>query len=129
MLTACSGSPMLRGTGGTQTMATSHETTDQLCSEYESWCTANGVPYIDADEYVRTAAGDALTSEQKRWIIDFCNRWEAAQRREDARYECRNCAPGADGGEGDCPRCFRQTGLGCDHGELCENCSEEAELA
>lgn len=33
---------------------------------------------------------------------------------------CRNCGP--DGDFGKCPVCYEATGLGCPHGERCDDC-------
>ena len=29
---------------------------------------------------------------------------------------------------GDCPRCFMESGFGCDHGPVCENCVEDSKV-
>ncbi len=38
---------------------------------------------------------------------------------------CENCSP--DGHTGRCPRCFDATGMGCPHGDVCNDCEVEAE--
>lgn len=44
-----------------------------LCAELESYCNANGLPFLSADEL---AASDHPNDEQREWLRDFCARWD-----------------------------------------------------
>ena len=48
------------------------ERLDALCDEYAAWCRAQGLPHVDAHEQFL----GPRTEEQRRWLQDFCERWE-----------------------------------------------------
>jgi hypothetical protein len=54
---------------------------DVLCNELQAWCTANGLPYIDAEELGMSAH---VNDAQRDWLVDFCLRWDAAEREREA---------------------------------------------
>lgn len=57
-----------------------------LIAEYEAWNKAQGLNLGSADEHL---FDEALTDGQRRWLADFCERWEEAERadREARRQE------------------------------------------
>lgn len=52
-----------------------------LCDEYRTWCEANGVPYISADEHTL----ESLAAPHREWILDFLRRWDEADRADSQR--------------------------------------------
>lgn len=48
---------------------------DKLAREYGGYCADQGLPAISADEH-----GAELTHDQRMWIDDFIERWDAAER-------------------------------------------------
>ncbi|MDP2449085.1 MAG: hypothetical protein Q8Q74_08075 [Polaromonas sp.] len=50
------------------------EAAQPLCDELEAWCRAQKLPYLRADDL---AAKGYLTPEQKEWIANFRQRWDA----------------------------------------------------
>jgi len=50
------------------------ELLDALCDEYTAWNKANGLKLGSADEHLHD---EALTEEQRAWLADFCERWDA----------------------------------------------------
>jgi hypothetical protein len=59
---------------------------DELTAEYQGWLKANpNVPPISADEALWELIEDPpferppALKAQIDWLIDFCNRWDAAQ--------------------------------------------------
>ena len=49
-----------------------------LTDEYQAWNKAQGLDLGSADEHLND---DSLTGEQQQWLSDFCERWDAAERR------------------------------------------------
>ena len=45
---------------------------EALCDEYQTWCRGQGLPHVDAYEQLC----GSVTEPQRRWLQDFCNRWE-----------------------------------------------------
>jgi hypothetical protein len=52
---------------------------DTLIREYEEWNAAQGLNLGSADEHL---FDDDLTHEERKWLGDFCRRWEAAAKQE-----------------------------------------------
>lgn len=50
------------------------QTIDQLAGELEAWCEANNLPFVSADELISRD----VTAEQRAWLEQFLDRWEAA---------------------------------------------------
>ncbi len=48
-----------------------------LIDEYQAWNKANGLNLGSADEHLWD---ESLTVEQRRWLADFSDRWEEAER-------------------------------------------------
>ena len=47
---------------------------EALCDEFQTWCDAQGLPEMSADELLY----NDITSEQRSYISDFIHRWDAA---------------------------------------------------
>lgn len=45
---------------------------EALCNEYDAWCIHQRLPHVDAYEQLSRR----VTEEQRRWLQDFCNRWD-----------------------------------------------------
>lgn len=50
---------------------------NKLIDEYNAWNRAQGLALGSADEHL---FDEDLTDDQRRWLADFCKRWEAADR-------------------------------------------------
>lgn len=50
-----------------------------LCAEYDAWNHHQGLDLGSADEHL---CDESLTEEQRDWLRDFCDRWDAAAREE-----------------------------------------------
>jgi hypothetical protein len=65
------------------------DSTADLTRELELWSKAEGLPYESADEMAARLGYQEPASErsqsQLRYLFDFIDRWEVAQRREDNR--------------------------------------------
>ena len=51
---------------------------NMLIQEWETWCAANVLPCMSADELFAEKC-DVLTKEQKSYILGFIERWEEAE--------------------------------------------------
>jgi hypothetical protein len=51
------------------------DTIDSLCNEYREWNAAQGLHLGSADEHLED---ESLTQEQRDWLADFSDRWQAA---------------------------------------------------
>jgi hypothetical protein len=63
---------------------------DTMCTELRDYCAANGLPYTDAEELGMSAH---VTDAQREWLVDFCLRWDAAEREREAGIDALANAP------------------------------------
>jgi hypothetical protein len=54
------------------------ETEAQLCAEFQQWCDNQKLPQMSADELLH----EDITSEQRKYLTAFIDRWEAMLERE-----------------------------------------------
>lgn len=64
----------------TTTQNISAETESALCTEYQAWAKAQGLPAMSAEELLH----ETLTTEQRRYVTAFSLRWEAMLLAQDA---------------------------------------------
>lgn len=86
------------------------------------FATEAGVKDLTTPQYRRCFAL-VLEMIQKEFPAVRPPRWFTDSQGLSLGEKCPNCE---DGDEGTCPRCFKETGLGCDHGPLCDDCQAEA---
>jgi len=49
---------------------------EQLIKKYHTWIAEQGLPAMSADELEWE---DCVNAEQRKWLRDFCEQWEAAE--------------------------------------------------
>lgn len=55
---------------------------EKLCSEYRSWCSAQGLPQMSADELLH----EDLTDAQRSYVSGFIQKWSWAVGAEKENY-------------------------------------------
>lgn len=63
---------------------------DELSNELEAWCGEQGIEPQCANELLMIdGIGMRLTSEQRAWLTDFCERWDRQQEIVDRQERLR----------------------------------------